>query len=206
LDLVPKLIKHIDEIPYKNKLGMEYFYGDFLPSDLSPFAYNETVAQEIFPLTKADAEKKGYSWREKISKDYTSDISAKELPDSLKETDDTIIKQVISCMHGGNCTHQCTKAYKITQTELDFYKKLNIPIPRLCYNCRYCERIAKRNPIKLWSRTCQCAGDNSSNNLYKNTRTHDHTENPCPNKFQTSYSPDRPEIIYCEHCYQQEVY
>lgn len=28
----------------------------------------------------------------------------------------------------------------------------------------------------------------------------------CQNEFETSYSPDRPEIIYCEKCYQQEIY
>jgi len=28
----------------------------------------------------------------------------------------------------------------------------------------------------------------------------------CPNEFETSYAPDRPEIIYCESCYNKEVY
>jgi len=27
-----------------------------------------------------------------------------------------------------------------------------------------------------------------------------------PNEFETAYAPDRPEIVYCEKCYQQEVY
>ncbi len=27
----------------------------------------------------------------------------------------------------------------------------------------------------------------------------------CPNEFETSYAPERPEIVYCEKCYQQEV-
>jgi len=35
--------------------------------------------------------------------------------------------------------------------------------------------------------------------------THDHKEK-CPNEFETSYSPTREEIIYCERCYQKEVY
>ncbi|MFA5792002.1 MAG: hypothetical protein WC884_03105 [Candidatus Paceibacterota bacterium] len=206
LALVPKLIKHIDETPYKDKMDQPYRYGDFFPSDLSPFAYNETVAQEIFPLTKEEAIAKGYLWREKISKEYVSDINANDLPDSLNETESTITQKIISCQHEENCTHQCTKAYKITETELNFYKKMSIPIPRLCYNCRYCERIAKRNPIKLWHRKCQCVGSTSSNNIYKNTRTHEHKDSTCQNKFETPYSPDRPEIIYCENCYNQEVY
>jgi len=28
----------------------------------------------------------------------------------------------------------------------------------------------------------------------------------CGVEIKTSYAPDRPEIIYCEKCYQQEVY
>jgi hypothetical protein len=205
-ELVPRLIKNMNETPYKDKVGRVYEYGDYFPADLSPFGYNETVAQELFPLTKKEAESKGYLWREKISKEYVSDLKANDLPDSLNEIGEEITKKVISCQHEGNCTHQCTKAYKITETELNFYKKMSIPIPRLCYNCRYCERIAKRNPVKLWKRVCQCAGSASSNNLYKNTRTHEHGDSICQNEFETTYSPNRSEIIYCEKCYQQEVY
>ena len=128
------------------------------------------------------------------------------MPDDIKDVPESITAEIISCEHEGNCNHQCTKAYKITQTELDFYKKMSIPIPRLCYNCRYCERIAKRNPIKLWQRKCQCAGAASSNDIYKNTRTHDHGSGVCLNTFETPYSPDRAEIVYCEKCYQQEIY
>ena len=196
----------MDEIPYVDAIGKIYTYGDFFPADLSPFCYNETVAQEIFPLTKEEALKMGYSWKERISKDYKSDMDASDLPDSSHDTDEDILEKVISCEHKDTCTHQCTKAYKITKTEFYFYKKLNIPIPRLCYNCRYCERIAKRNPIKLWNRVCQCSGASSFNNIYKNTRVHEHKDGVCQNEFQTSYSPVRPEIIYCEKCYQKEVY
>jgi len=205
-ELRTKLIEHMNNLPYKDKIGNLYKYGDFFPTDLSPFGYNETVAQELFPLTKKEAEAKGYLWREKAVKEYKSDVEANDLLDSLKETGEEIIQKVISCKHEGICNHQCTKAYKITQTEFNFYKKISIPIPRLCYNCRYCERIAKRNPIKLWKRECQCNGSTSSNKIYKNTRTHKHGDSACSNEFETSYSPDRPEIVYCETCYQQEVY
>ena len=29
-------------------------WGEFFPSSLSPFGYNETVAQEYFPLTREE--------------------------------------------------------------------------------------------------------------------------------------------------------
>jgi hypothetical protein len=28
----------------------------------------------------------------------------------------------------------------------------------------------------------------------------------CKNEFETSYAPEGSEIVYCERCYQQEVY
>ncbi|MDP2630924.1 MAG: hypothetical protein Q8P56_05975 [Candidatus Uhrbacteria bacterium] len=34
--------------------------------------------------------------------------------------------------------------------------------------------------------------------------SHDH-EGRCAVKFQASYAPDRPEIVYCEQCYQAET-
>jgi len=35
---------------------------------------------------------------------------------------------------------------------------------------------------------------------------HAHKQEKCVVEFKTSYSPDRPEIVYCEKCYQQEIY
>ena len=40
---------------------------------------------------------------------------------------------------------------------------------------------------------------------YQNTVEHSHHKGKCPNEFETSYAPDRPEIVYCEQCYQAEV-
>jgi hypothetical protein len=28
----------------------------------------------------------------------------------------------------------------------------------------------------------------------------------CNNTFETTYAPDRPEIVYCDGCYKSEVY
>ncbi len=57
----------------------------------------------------------------------------------------------------------------------------------------------------MWHRKCQCAGAKSENGVYANTSKHDHGDNHCPNEFETSYAPGRPEIVYCEQCYNSEV-
>lgn len=108
-------------------------------------------------------------------------------------------------MHEGKCIEHCATAFKITPQELAFYRRTGVPLPRLCPSCRHYQRLQLKNPIRVWHRTCQCAGSGSDNNVYPNTAVHSHGAGHCPNEFETSYSPERKEIVYCEQCYQAEV-
>jgi hypothetical protein len=203
--LVPKIIAHMNAMPYADAKGRIYRYGEFFPSELSPFAYNETIAQEYFPLSKAEAEANGYRFRDSEERNYQISISSAQLPDHIKEVKEDITKEVIECAHKGECNHQCTTAFKVIPEELAFYRRMNLPLPRLCPNCRHYERLSQRNPLKLWHRTCQCTGKGSESGTYQNTATHHHGEEKCSNEFETSYAPDRKEVVYCEQCYQAEV-
>jgi len=203
--LVSKIIDHMDKMPYTDKKGIVYKYGEFFPTEISPFAYNETIAQEYFPLTKEQASDQGYRWKDPEAKNYKIDLMSENLPDHIKDVADDIVGKVIECSHKGACHEQCTKAFRIIVSELQFYRKMNLPLPRLCPNCRHYQRISQRNPIKLWHRKCQCVGSKSENGVYQNTANHFHGTDKCPSEFETPYSPDRPEIVYCEQCYQQEV-
>jgi len=212
--MVPKIIEHMNKMPYVDKKGRVYKYGEFFPPELSPFAYNETIAQEYFPLTKEQALKQGYSWKDPEERDIKPDIKTAELPDHIKDVKDDIIGKVIQCAHAKlgkdgtletNCNEQCTTAFKIIEPELQFYRRMNLPLPRLCPNCRHYQRLKQRNPLKLWHRKCMCGGQTSTNGVYKNTIKHFHGNQPCPNEFETTYAPDRPEIVYCEKCYLDEV-
>lgn len=175
----------MNDMPYIDSKGRVYKYGEFFPSELSPFCYNETIAQEYFPLTKEQALEQGYKWKDKEERNYSIDIKNEDIPDDINNVNDDIISKVIECQHK-DCNHQCTEAFKIIPEELQFYKRMNLPIPHLCPNCRHYERLSQRNPLKLWHRRCMKEG--------------------CNNEFETSYAPERPEIVYCEKCYQKEVY
>ncbi len=203
--LVSRIIKQMNEMPYMDKNNRVYRYGEFFPSELSPFAYNETIAQECYPLTKEIAAIKGYRWGELEERNYQSTISNTQLPDHIKDVKDSIVSEIIACGHEGRCSEQCTTAFKITPQEFEFYKYIQIPLPRLCANCRYYQRLKQRNPLKLWHRRCTCGGSKSENGVYVNTTKHFHDTSHCPNEFETSYAPDRPEIVYCEQCYNPEV-
>jgi len=200
--LVPKIKQHMNDMPYTDKKGRVYKYGEFFPIELSPFAYNETLANEYFPLTKEQSIERGYAWYDKPKAEYKPTIKAKDLPDNIKDVNNDILKEVIRCS-SPDCAG--SGVFRIIPRELKFYKKMNIPLPWFCPDCRHRERIKQRNPLKLWERKCQCAGTHSSNKLYKNTIEHKHKDKHCPNKFQTTYAPDRKEIVYCEKCYLREV-
>lgn len=204
-ELLPRIKKHMTEMPYKNERGTIFSYGDYFPPELSPFAYNETTAQEYLSLKKEEGLALGFQWYEAKEKGYAATLDPQNLPQSINDTEDSIVNQIIGCAHQGSCNHQCTSAFKIIPQELQFYRQMDIPLPRLCSNCRYYGRLTKRTPMSLWRRSCQCAGAQSENKTYQNTISHFHNEEHCPKEFETPYAPDRPEIVYCEQCYQSEV-
>jgi len=204
-EMIPRIKAQMKERPYIDSLGRSYGYGEFFPSELSPFAYNETVAQEYFPLTGKEARARGFYWRDPKERNYTITVNPEELPSSIQRVKDYILTQIIGCAHEGNCNHQCTTAFRIIPQELQLHRQMNIPLSPLCPNCRHYQRIKQRNPLKLWTRHCNCAGTKSDNGAYKNSVAHFHKTNHCPNSFQTTYEPDRPEVIYCEQCHQTEV-
>jgi hypothetical protein len=192
-------------MPYVDKQGRTYRYGEFFPVELSPFAYNETIAQEYFPLTKEQALKQGYRWYDRPKPEYQPTLKAKDLKDHIKDIDESVLKEIIECQNEPNNQCQSSGVFRLIPQEYEFYKKMNLPIPRLCPDCRHQERIKQRNPMKLHQRQCMCQGEKSSKGIYANTNQHKHQNQPCPNTFMTSYSPDRKEIVYCEECYQKEV-
>ncbi len=193
-----KIIEHMNTMPYKDSKGRIYRYGEFLPPDMSPFAANETVIIDRTDFNKEKALSFGLKWREVDPIEYKTTINASELADDIKDVPDNITKELISCLN-------CKRAYRILIKELDFYRRLNLPLPRRCPNCRFIERNKQRNLLKLYSRECQCAGANSKNKVYKNNIEHVHGNSVCPNKFETAFDPSDPKIIYCEECYNQEL-
>lgn len=134
--LAPRIIEHM-------KKSQEW--GKYFPSKLSPFGYNETVAQEYFPLAHEEAVKKGFYWQEKDVREYQPQSYV--LPDNIRDVKDDILKMVLAC-------EACGKNYKIIPQELRRLRAMPMPIPRKCPDCRHSERMSLRNPRKLWERQC----------------------------------------------------
>jgi hypothetical protein len=205
-ELRAKILEHMETMPYVDAHGRTWKYGEFFPLDLAyPLGYNESNAQELFPLTKEEALARGYPWKDLDAKEHVATKKPEDLPDSIRDVGDDILQEVVACAHGSACNHQCTAAFRIIPDELQFYKQKGLPLPRLCPNCRHYERLRQMEPLRLWKRPCQCAGSSSDNQAWKNSASHSHGSVHCPNDFQTPYSPERPETVYCEQCYQAEV-
>ncbi len=151
-------------------------WGEFFPIELSPFAYNETVAQEYFPMTKEEVLAKGWKWRDDSTDKSRLVPTLDVIPDDIADVPDSICNEILAC-------ETCGKNYKIQKAELKFYRKMNLPIPHKCPDCRHAERMKLRNPRKLFERKCdQCGTD-----------------------IQTTFAPERPEKVYCEKCYLDAV-
>lgn len=135
-ELFPKIIEHM------TKTGE---WGEFFPAALSPWAYNETVAQEYIPISKEEAIKKGYPWKDSAVRDFRPQTF--EIPDDIEEVSDSIVNELLAC-------GDCKKNYKIIAQELKLYRQFKLPIPRKCSDCRHQTRIKIRNPRWLWKRKC----------------------------------------------------
>ncbi len=126
-------------------------WGLFFPPSLSPFGYNETLASEYFPMTREDALRAGFFWKEKDVRDYMPQTVP--FPVSIADTKDTIVQEIFCCT-------DCGKNYRIIPQELAFYRQNGLDIPRSCPECRQKTRMSLRNPRVLYSRSCdKCRKD-----------------------------------------------
>lgn len=179
----------------KNHLKEQGELARFLPIQFSTFGYNESAAQDSFPMTKTEALQAGFSWQEDIPLTSGKEtMSIDQLPDSISDTPDTILEETLRCQY-------CTRNYRVVSGEFLLSRQLSVPISRICPQCRIDRQIQRRLPFLLVERQCMC-----DYRVYQNTVKHPHhSEGQCPNTFQTSYAPERPEIVYCEQCYNAEI-
>lgn len=120
-------------------------WGTFFPTSLSPFGYNETVAQEYLPLTKEQALSRGYKWKDAEEKVFVAQTFP--VPDNIKDSPNDIVDKMLAC-------ETCGKNFKIITQELAKLRQMKMPIPHICPDCRHLNRMTMRNPRKLWERQC----------------------------------------------------
>ncbi|MBI2638631.1 hypothetical protein HYW83_03510 [Candidatus Peregrinibacteria bacterium] len=150
-------------------------WGRYFPKTLSLFPYNQTTASFFFPRTREQALAEGFIWKNEEAHDFMPQIY--KIPDSIQDVTDGILNETLACEATG-------KNFRIIPQEFKFYRQQNIPIPRRHPDTRYGDRLALRNPFKIFERKCE----------------------RCNASVQTTYAPERTETIYCEKCYLESVY
>lgn len=123
-------------------------YGEFFPAALSPFGYNETMADLYFPRTQEQATAEGFAWypgeREVKPQTYV-------IPDNIRDVQNDILQAVLTDPDG-------KRNFKLIPQELDFYRKFDLLVPTQSFFARNRVRWNKRNPERLWDRACDKCG------------------------------------------------
>jgi hypothetical protein len=169
--LVPQIIENL------KKSGE---WGNFFPIWMSPFGYNESIANEYMPLTKEQALAQGFTWRDNIPMTTGQEnCSYEELPkDPNLYSEKELLDKILKC-------ESCNKNYRFISREIAFYKRMGLALPAKCFNCRHQARMDARNPRILNDVLCFACGQ----------------------KTQTTYPKEKHKQykIYCEDCYKQEI-
>jgi len=158
------------------KMKADGEYGEFFPLALCPSGYNESTAQWWYPKTKQKAMELDWPWEDNLPKTEGKE-TLDEIPNNIADAPNDITEKILRC-------EKCARNFKIIPQELNFYRSRTLPLPHRCFDCRRMDRLALRNPRMLWKRACM----------------------KCGKEMETTYAPERPEIVYCEECYLKEVY
>jgi hypothetical protein len=169
--LVPKIIE---------KMILDGEWWTFFDPQLSPFAYNETIAQDLYPLSKEEALTR---WYKRQDLNYDAKIPENmevlrgdSIPSDISTCTDNILNAILICEFSG-------RPFRIQKTELEFYRKHKLPLPNKHPDLRNYERMKHLKPRNLFLRKC----DN------------------CQKEILSVY-PNNHHEVFCSSCYDKKVY
>ncbi|MEI8130367.1 MAG: hypothetical protein WCG55_02585 [bacterium] len=170
-----EIIADMKKNPYVDEQGRTWTYGESFPLMMNHFGYNECSGSKYAPKTKEQALAEGYRWYDDEPALHSVTLLAKDLPQTVTTTDESVLREIIGCA-------ECGRGYKIGQLELSLLQKMQLPLPHTCPSCRQNARFERLNPPELWDRNCA----------------------KCSGPIKTAFSPEGRETVYCVSCYQQE--
>lgn len=118
-DLLPRIIKHMKDTGE---------WGQFFPMVMSDFPYTDTIAHEYFPLTETEAKEKDVHWATPKTMPHIDNVFV--IPDDINQVDDSICQAILTDETSG-------RAYRLQKKELDFYRRHQIPVPRVSFETRH---------------------------------------------------------------------
>lgn len=167
----------VDEI--KSQMIQNGEYNDGLGLEFSAQAYNFSMAQIAYPLTNEEIEKLGgyVAKEQEINTHGLETLSKENLLPTIEETTDDIIEKAIIC-------EISKRPFRIVASELSFYRQMGLPLPTMHPILRIEEQYRIAPNGKKYKAICQ----------------------KCNKDIESIFNPDRDFVLYCEKCYQSEVY
>jgi hypothetical protein len=133
----------------KENMKQKGEWGNWYPKNMSFFGYNESSAQSQFPLTKEQAGEKSYSWEDTERGTFGKETTTwTDHYATSSQINDDILKEIFACTQTG-------KNFRFTSHELNLYKKLSLPLPRLHPDVRLETRLKARGENRLYKRVTQ---------------------------------------------------
>jgi CxxC-x17-CxxC domain-containing protein len=169
--------KVVDEI--KTEMLKRGEYADGVGMEFCAQAYNFSIGQISFPLTKEEIEKLGgYMAKDpETSVDSQNLLLKNQLPETILETTEEILNKAIKCELTG-------KPFRVILSELQFYKMMKLPLPSVHPSIRMEGRIKLLANGKKYETTCA----------------------KCGKDIVAVFDPVQKFILYCEDCFKKEIY
>lgn len=153
-------------------------YGNFLPYCFSTYAYNGSSADLAFPLSKEEVEKIGALWQSETESNAGNMdfIKSEDIPDDISDVDDSILSKALVCKETG-------KPFRITESELEFYRVHGIPLPDIHQIKRIRDRYKYLGNFQMHEAICSL----------------------CKKDIITMYNQKDGWCLYCDDCYKREI-
>ncbi len=154
-------------------------YSDGVGLNFCAQAYNVSLAQNGYPLSEEEVKKiGGYTAKDpETNVGNTEIVKYSDLPKTINEITDDIVSKAILCEKSG-------KPFRITQSELEFYRRTGLPLPNIHPLLRMRRRLNLVKTGKKYKAVCV----------------------KCNKEIETVLNPSENFIFYCDKCYQQEVF
>jgi len=118
--------------------------------------YQSSLAQAYFPLTENEAVKMSIPWYAEAESNIPKDIpllnAPEEVPVDIKKVGDDILDRAVIC-------EISKKPFRIIRMELEFYRKMNLPLPTKHPWQRIQERFKSERQPWLYSFKCPKCGE-----------------------------------------------
>jgi hypothetical protein len=168
--------KIVDEIKYYMLNNMEYSDGPGL--EFSAVPYNFSTAFISFPLDNEEIKSiGGYLAKEpEINVGNLEILSTDKIPQTIEQTTNDILNNAIIC-------EKTNRPFRIIDSELEFYRRMNLPLPSIHPVFRMEQRARLTPSGKKYEAIC----------------------NKCSKNIETVFNPEDKFNLYCDDCYKKEI-